>query len=135
MKRWLLVLPLIAAAFVSWHFVHADESPITQCGPNRGHDCHCPRMVQRRRDAAEQACLMSSHTKEELDKCHENIPTLCEMVAHPLFDPETGDPDPDMCFKYCKYQGLCFCNDTRCDAHGDPLPQEPPKAQHKHKGH
>jgi len=125
-------LPLLAlaASAVTAPFVHlhADESPVTQCGPGRGHDCHCPRMVQRRRDAIEAACLASSKDKKQLDDCLAKTPTICQMLIIPEYN-EDGRMDPDTCYKYCKYQGLCFCHDTRCTPSGDPVNEPMPKMQ------
>lgn len=132
MKLLSITLALLAiAGFASWRYVHADESPATSCGPGRGHDCHCPRMVQRRRNEEEDKCR-AIMDKEENAKCLAAIMTTCQMVARPRML-DDGTMEPDACFKYCKYQDLCFCNDTRCTMQGDPItpdhPITPPKMQ------
>lgn len=140
----LLAILLATLILIIFRHVHADESPVTSCGPNRGHDCHCPRMVQRRRNEEEDKCR-AIMDKEENARCLAAIETTCQMVAHPRYvippggdDEAGGQLEPDTCFKYCKYQDLCFCNDTRCTMQGDPItpdhPVKPPKMQPLPKG-
>jgi hypothetical protein len=120
MTRYGLLVLASAVLFATWHYIRADESPATSCGPNRGHDCHCPRMLLQRRTQQEEAC-MAIQDREAHDKCLEAIPHDCAMLEQPRRDPDTGAAEPDACYKWCRLD-LCFCNDMRCGSHGEDVP-------------
>jgi hypothetical protein len=90
-------------------------------------------MLLNRRNLDEMRCLEdAAGDKARYEACLEQIPNICEMLENPRRDPESGATEPGTCFKWCRLD-LCFCNDMRCGAHGETVPDATRKAKPKGK--